>query len=365
MSTATTTATVRVSDFALEAGAVLGTVDIAYETFGELNRDGSNAILIEHALTGDSHVTSAVSQPAVTESPRSFAPGWWEDVVGPGRAIDTNEFFVVCANALGGCTGTTGPTSLAPDGLAYGGRFPRVSIRDMVRLEGRLADYLNIDRWHAVIGGSMGGARALEWALVHPDRVANTTVLAAPAFSTADQIAWAHTQIQAIQLDPDYCDGDYLTYGRFPKAGLGIARQIAHLTYRAAPELNDRFERRLQHAHDDQYYAIQSYLDHQATKLVRRFDAQSYVTLTQALREHDVRRGRADNLADALSGARSRFQVISMSSDRLYTPAQVKELAQALPGEVAYAEVTTWAGHDGFLTEAPAVGSLVKGFIEA
>lgn len=364
MTTSVTSTAVNLGDFRLESGVTLPEVTVAFETFGTLNDDRTNAILIEHALTGDSHVTSAGV--AGERSYGSFAPGWWEGVIGPGRAVDTDDFFVVCANSLGGCGGTTGPTSPAADGLPWGSRFPCISIRDMVNVEIALSDVLGIERWHAVIGGSMGGARALELALLAPHRVARTAILAAPAYSQADQIAWAYTQIQAITMDRDYCGGDYLALGRFPSKGLGLARQIAHLTYRADLELNHRFGHRLQDGEPEDieaYYSIQSYLDHQAGKLINRFDAQSYIALTVALRDHDVRRGRSSNLREALSGARCDFRVLSMSSDRLFPPHQVAELASALPGRVDYSVVKTWAGHDGFLTEAGAVGAALGEFV--
>lgn len=375
MQVASRTAVAEFHDVVLESGYVFEQLHIAYETYGQLNAEKSNAVLIEHALTGDPHVSSGVANPAAAESPRSFAPGWWEDVVGPGKAIDTNEFFVVCANAIGGCNGSTGPASPSADGLAHGSRFPAVSIRDMAAAEVLLSDRLGIPAWHAVIGGSMGGARALEFALVAPERVNRATILAAPAFSDADQIAWAHTQIQAIELDPDFCGGDYAVIGRFPRRGLGLARQIAHLTYRADSELNERFANTRQEqwpdlAHrprpasaGDAYYAIQSYLDYQATKLVDRFDAQSYRILTQALRDHDVRRGRSTNLAEALSAAQAKFQVISVSSDRLYPPAQVAQLAAALPGDVETHTLDSWAGHDGFLTEGAQLSPHLRRFL--
>lgn len=357
------------TDHHLESGYVFEEMHIAFETFGTLNAAGTNAVLIEHALTGDAHATSGVAEPATAEHPRSFAPGWWEEVIGPGRAIDTDEFFVVCANALGGCSGTTGPTTTHTDGLPYGSRFPALTIRDLVAAEIALTDRLGIASWHAVIGGSMGGARALEFALMAPERVQRATVLAAPAYSDADQIAWAHAQIQAIELDPDYCGGDYAALGRFPTAGLGLARQIAHLTYRADTELNHRFANTRQFPRPagapDTYYSIQSYLDHQARKLVGRFDAESYRVLTSALRDHDVRRGRSQDLGQALAHATSAFQVISVSSDRLYPPGQVAQLAEALPGTVAHHTIDSWAGHDGFLTEGRAVGRLVRAFLES
>ncbi|WAL40803.1 homoserine O-acetyltransferase [Brevibacterium sp. BRM-1] len=369
------TSAVDLGAFRLESGQRLPAVHLAYEAYGRLNAAGTNAVLVEHALTGDSHVASAG-----VDGSGAFAPGWWEAVVGPGRAIDTDEFFVVCANTLGGCSGSTGPASTAADGLPYGSRFPRVGIRDMARAELALSDALGIERWHAVIGGSMGGARALELALLAPQRVARAGILAAPAYSQADQIAWAHAQLRAIRMDPDYCGGDYAALGRCPAAGLGLARQIAHLTYRADADLNERFGRDLQPGASAEAgaragavpsagagaqgaYAIESYLDYQANKLVARFDANSYAVLTAALRDHDVRRGRSADLAEALAGARCRFSVAALSSDRLYPPGQVEQLAQALPGRVDYALIATAAGHDGFLTESHAVGEVLAALL--
>lgn len=322
----------------LESGEVLDEVTLAYDTYGTLAPGGDNAVLVEHALTGDSH-----------------AHEWWPGLIGPGLPLDTDRFFVVCANVLGGCSGSTGPTSLAPDGSPFGDRFPHITIRDTVAAELCLADRLGIDRWYAVLGGSMGGARALETALMAPERVARTGVVAAPAHSEADQIAWGHIQLQAIRADP--------------VAGLGIARQIAHLTYRADAELNHRFGARQQATSapaehvGERYYSIQSYLDHQAAKLQRRFDAGSYAVLTQALMDHDVRRGRSQDLRTALAGAGGEFLVAAVSSDRLYTPEHVRQLAEALPGDVPCRMITSWAGHDGFLTEVEQIGALFREFL--
>ncbi|GAA1867907.1 homoserine O-acetyltransferase MetX [Brevibacterium marinum] len=335
----------RILGFVTESGHTFGTVEVAYETFGTLNADHSNAVLIEHALTGDTHVTE-----------------WWAGVVGPGEAIDTNEFFVVCANSLGGCSGTTGPQSLYDDGLPYGSRFPAVTIRDMVRLEHHLTQILGIESWHAVIGGSMGGARALEFGLLDRHKVKKCAVIAAPAFCEADQIAWAMMQERAIELDSDYYSGDYTAVGRFPSQGLGLARQIAHLTYRNDAELNQRFSRRLR---SPDYYEVTSYLDHQAKKLTARFDPHSYVVLTRALRDHDVRVGRSHDLTTALAEGCTDNLVVSVSSDRLFPPTQVELLAQNLPGAVTHDVIESDVGHDGFLTETAAISAALESFLHA
>lgn len=332
----------------LEAGGHLPDVVLAYETWGTLNEDASNAVLVEHALTGSSHVARG----------ESGENGWWDSLVGPGRTIDTNRFYVVSINMLGGCYGSTGPASLDPEGRPWGSRFPFVTIRDSVRTEALLADQLGIDSWHSVIGGSMGGARALEWAVTYPERVQRCAVIACGAASTAEQIAFAQAQVQAIRLDPQFAGGDY--YGSpGPEAGLGLARRIAHITYRSEAELSHRFGRAAQGIEEPfgsavpdgrGRYQVESYLDHQADKLVRRFDANSYVILTEALMSHDVARDRG-GLADALADTTARFFIAAVDSDRLYWPAQSHELASALPGNVPVHTITSPIGHDAFLTE--------------
>lgn len=330
----------------LESGRVLERVTLAYETYGTLAPDGSNAVLIQHALTANSHVAAHDD---------ADEAGWWGPMVGPGASIDTDRYFVVCANMLGGCGGTTGPASTAPgDGLPYGSRFPGVTLRDGVTLETRLADHLGIAAWHTVIGGSMGGARALEWAVMHPERVERLVVLAAPAYSNADQIAWAHTQLIAIESDPEYCGGDYLALGRTPENGLGLARRIAHLTYRHGSELDTRFGRERQRtSHPDErpeYYQVDSYLDHQARKLVNRFDAGAYAVLTRALRDHDITRGRG-GLQEALGRIQADVTLIAIDTDRLYPPAQLEEIDRALASPPGVHTIRSLRGHDGFLME--------------
>lgn len=332
----------------LETGGVLPDVVLGYETWGRLNADGSNAVLIPHALTGSTHVARG----------QTDEPGWWDGFVGPGRTVDTNRFFVVSINMVGGCYGSTGPASADPEGLPWGSRFPFVTIRDSVRAEARLADRLGIRRWHTVLGGSLGGARALEWAVTEPSRVARCAVIAATAASTGEQIAFAQAQVSAIRLDPDFNGGDYYN-GRAPLAGLGLARRIAHITYRSEAELQYRFGRTPQPGENPLAaalpaergrYQVESYLDHQAQKLAGRFDANSYVILTEALMSHDVTRGRG-SLAEALSVTGSEFLIAAVDSDRLYFPEQSAELAAALPGEHRVHLINAPIGHDGFLTD--------------
>jgi homoserine O-acetyltransferase len=342
----------------LEAGGALPEVELSYETWGTLDADSSNAVLIQHALTGDTHVAKGHGE----------EPGWWDALVGPGKPVDTEKYFVVAANMLGGCYGSTGPSSLDPEGVPWGSRFPFVTIRDSVRAEARLADRLGIRRWHAVVGGSMGGARALEWAAMYPDRVRHCVVVAIGAYSTAEQIALAQAQLLAIRQDPAYRGGDYYG-GPAPVAGLGLARRIAHISYRSEAELNFRFGRRGQGAENPLEapggaaergrYQVESYLDHQAEKLAGRFDANSYVALTEALMSHDVGRGRG-GVQRALAGAKAEFFLASVNSDRLYFPEQSDELARALPGEVPVHSIDAKIGHDGFLTEIGQLGAQLR-----
>jgi homoserine O-acetyltransferase len=330
----------------LERGGVLPEVRVAYETWGTLAPDAGNAVLIEHALTGDSHVVG----PAGPGHPTA---GWWPSLVGPGSPLDTDELFVVCANVLGGCQGTTGPSSAGPDGAPRGSRFPEVTIADQVAVEAALADALGIGTWQAVLGGSMGGMRALEWAVSRPERVAGLFFLASGAVASADQIGTQTTQQTAVRSDPAWAGGDYAP-GPGPVAGLGLARRIAHLTYRSALELDARFGTAVQ---DDGRYAVASYLDHHAAKLAARFDAGSYVALTEAMNSWDVGRGRG-GVAAALSRVTARSVVAGVDSDRLYPLAQQQRVADGLG--VPLHVLTSPYGHDGFLLETTAVGDLVR-----
>ena len=338
----------RIGDLELESGSRLPDVTLAYETWGTLNADRSNAVLIEHALTGDTHVTRGAGD----------EPGWWEQLAGPGAPVDTGTYFVVSVNILGGCYGSTGPSSPAPDGKPWGSRFPLVTLRDTTAAEARLADALGIRCWHAVLGGSLGGARALEWAVSHPERVRRCAVISVGASSTAEQIAFAQAQTLAIRQDPNFKGGDYYG-GPDPEAGLALARRIAHITYRSAAELDGRFGRKAQESEAPLEagslagrgrYQVESYLDHQGNKLVRRFDANSYIAITEALMSHDVCRGRG-SLREALAPATADFLIAAVDSDRLYFPSQSQALADARPGDVAVHTIEAPIGHDGFLTE--------------
>jgi homoserine O-acetyltransferase len=336
--------------FRPERGGVLPAVRVAYEAWGTLAPDGGNAVLVEHALTGDSHVAGPAG-------PGHPTPGWWDGLVGPGAPLDTDRFFVVCANVLGGCQGTTGPSSPGPDGVRWGSRFPEVTVADQVRVEAALADALGIARWACVAGGSMGGMRALEWAVALPDRVATLFFLASGAVATADQIGTQTTQQAAIRSDPRWAGGDYPLTDP-PTDGLGVARRIAHLTYRSAVELGERFGTQVQ---EDGRYAVSSYLDHHAGKLGRRFDAGSYVLLTEAMNSWDVGRGRG-GVESALARVTARAVVAGVDSDRLYPVALQQQVADALG--VPLHVLASPHGHDGFLIEVDEVGKLLRGLLD-
>ncbi|WP_372664004.1 homoserine O-acetyltransferase MetX [Amycolatopsis kentuckyensis] len=342
---------------ALEAGGVLPSFTIAYETWGTLNSDASNAVLVEHALTGDSHAAG----PRVPGHPSA---GWWDGLIGPGKALDTGEFFVVVPNVLGGCQGSTGPSSEF-DGRPWGSRFPVVTVRDQVAAEAVLADALGIDRWAAVVGGSMGGMRALEWAVSLPSRVASVLVLASTARASAEQIAWAAPQLHAIRSDPHFHGGDYYSASEGPFRGLGIARRIAHVTYRSESELAQRFGRTYQGDEDPLRggrFAVESYLDHHADKLVGRFDANSYLVLTESMNTHDVGRDRG-GVAAALGRVTARSVIGGVDSDRLYPLYQSAEIAAGIPDAPEPAVVTSPYGHDSFLIETDQIAALVKQLI--
>jgi homoserine O-acetyltransferase/O-succinyltransferase len=339
----------------LEGGGRLDSVDVAYEEWGTLNSEGTNAVLVLHALTGDSHAAGQAG-------PGHPTGGWWNGLLGPGAAIDTDRFFVVCPNVLGGCGGTTGPASLAPDGKAYGSRFPAITIRDQVMAEAALADHLGIDQWAAVIGGSMGGMRALEWCVVHRHRVDRALVLAVGATASAEQIALSSLQVRAIRADPAFQGGDYYHTGFQPTEGMAIARGIGQVSYRTPDELEARFG----HSWQDEdspieggRYAVESYLLHHGDKLAARFDPNSYVVLSQAMNHHDIGRGR-NGIASALQQVTAEVTVAGIATDRLYPIESQHEIVRLLARGTGVRVIDSRAGHDGFLIEVDAVGTILK-----
>ena len=340
----------------LELGGRLPHVRLAYETWGELAPDGSNAVLLCHALTGDSHATNS-----------DGTDGWWNGIVGPGKAIDTDRFYVVCPNVLGGCQGSTGPSSTAPDGRPWGPRFPEVTMRDMVTAEAKLADLLGVEKWALIAGASFGGNLVMEWAASYPARTGAIAVLVSGPASTAEQVAYAHFQKEVIMMDPNWRGGNYYDAppGQGPSAGLGLARQIAHLTYRCASELAVRFDRTPQAGEDPLHggrYAVQSYLDYHAYKLAQRFDANSYLTITQAFITHDIGRGRGGT-AEVLAKLDMPALVVEVDTDRLFYPADMRALAEALPGADGVVTVHSRHGHDGFLVENDQVTAILEEFL--
>ena len=350
---------VDIGSVTLENGAVIDDVTIAVQRWGELSPNRDNVVVVLHALTGDSHVTGP-------EGPGDETEGWWEGVAGPGAPIDTDRWCAIATNVLGGFRGSTGPSSPAPDGKPWGSRFPLVSVRDQVEADVAALAALGITEVAAVVGGSMGGARALEWIVSHPEAVRSALVLAVGARATADQIGTQSTQVAAIKSDPDWCNGDYYATGRSPDLGMEIARRFAHLTYRGEAELDTRF------ANDPQgdeepgtggRYAVQSYLEYQGRKLLARFDAGTYVALTEALSSHDVGRGRG-GVEAALRGCPVPTVVGGITSDRLYPLRLQEELAELLPGCTELEVVDSIYGHDGFLLETEAVGKLIRETLE-
>jgi homoserine O-acetyltransferase len=352
--------------FTTERGEQLPVSRIAYETWGELNASRDNAVLVLHALTGDSHVRG----PAGPGHPTS---GWWDDIVGPGAPIDTDRWFVVAPNMLGGCQGSTGPSSIAPDGYEWASRFPYLTIRDQVAAQARLSDALGIDVWAAVIGGSMGGMHALEWAVGEPARVARVGILSAPPVNTADQIALNSVQLEAIRIDPRFLGGEYYDAadGDGPNRGLALARRMALLNYRSPTELNQRFQRSWQSSRDPLgqggRFAVESYLDFHGNRFTRRFDANSYITLVEAMNSHDVGRGRG-GVEDALATVTAKTLVLGIDTDRLFPIDGQHRIARSIPhtldGDQAVV-LTSDFGHDGFLIETRAVGAHLRRLLES
>jgi homoserine O-acetyltransferase len=347
----------------LDSGQALERVTIAYETYGDLDPDNSNAILVCHALTGDQYVASA--------HPLTGKPGWWERMIGPGKPIDTNRFHVICANVIGGCMGSTGPGSLAPDGKPFAMRFPVITIRDMVRAHVALLDGLGIERLHAVAGGSMGGMQALSLAATFPERAARVLAIATTARHSAQNIAFHEVGRQAIMADPDWQGGEYYGSGRAPDKGLSVARMAAHITYLSERGLTEKFGRNLQDRETKSFgfdadFQVESYLRYQGSGFTQRFDANSYLYITRAMDYFDIAEEHGGRLADAFAGVSARFCLVSFDTDWLYPTAESRHVVHALNAAgaaVSFVELSAPFGHDSFLLDVPALDRVVKGFI--
>ena len=348
----------------LDGGGRLAAVEIGYETYGTLATDGANAILVCHALTGDQHVAST--------HPRTGKPGWWARMVGPGKPIDTNCWFVVCANVIGSCLGSSGPASRDPStGAPYGMAFPVITIRDMVRAQARLLDHLGIAQLAAVVGGSMGGMQVLSWAATYPERVAACVCIASAARHSAQNIAFHEVGRQAIMADPKWRGGDYYAAGDPPAAGLAVARMAAHITYLSEAGLTEKFGRKLQGREAktfgfDADFQVESYLRHQGLAFTDRFDANSYLYITRALDYFDLAEEHGGLLASAFKGTRTRFCLVSFDTDWLYPTAESRAIVQALNAAgapVSFVELSSPYGHDAFLLESPELDRVMSGFL--
>ena len=353
---------VRFDSISLDGGTTLAPVEVAYETYGTLNAQKSNAILILHAFSGDAHAAGI--------SPETGKPGWWDNMIGPGKAFDTNKYFVICSNVLGGCRGTTGPSSNNPaTGCPYAMSFPVITIRDIVRLQKMLIDHLGIARLLSLSGGSMGGMQALEWAVSYPDAVVSTIPIASTARHSAQQIAFNEVGRQAIIADPDWNDGNYYG-GKPPARGLAVARMVGHITYMSDDSMREKFGRRLRGKNSFGYdfdvdFEVESYLRYRGSEFVNRFDANSYLYITKAMDYFDLSNGNG-SLAAAFERAQARFLVISFSSDWLYPSYQSQEIVRALRSrnvDVAYCELPSNYGHDAFLVDVGEQTELVRGFL--
>ncbi len=347
----------------LDCGVQLPELVVAYRTYGALNAARYNAVLICHALTGDQYVAET--------HPLTGKEAWWEHVVGPGKPVDTDRYFVICCNVLGGCMGSTGPSDLRPDGRRWGTDFPPITIRDMVRAQKRLVDHLGIERLFAVVGGSMGGMQVLEWAATYPQQVFAAVPIATAAYHTAQNIAFNEVGRRAVFADPDFAGGQYYGTGRIPAAGLGVARMVAHITYLSEQALNRKFGRKLQSGTAlslfSDMFQVESYLQHQGSTFVRRFDANSYLTITRAMDYFDMAAEHAGDLSAAFAGTRTRFCVISFSSDWLFPTAESRAVARALnraAATVSLVEVESDKGHDAFLLDEPDLHRILAGFLE-
>jgi len=350
----------------LESGERLGPWSIAYQAYGTLNADKSNAILICHALTGDQHVANT--------NPVTGKAGWWETMVGPGKPYDTDRFFIICANVLGSCLGTTGPASINPaTAKAYALDFPVVTIRDMVNAQARLVDHFGIETLFCLAGGSMGGMQVLEWAATYPDRVFSAMPLATAARHSAQNIAFHEVGRQAVMADPDWHGGRYLEAGTRPEKGLAVARMAAHITYLSEQALHRKFGRNYQDRSAptfsfDADFEVESYLRYQGRSFVERFDANSYLFLTRAMDYFDLAKDHGGSLAKAFAGTKTRFCIVSFTSDWLFPTRDSRAIVHALNAagaSVSFVEIETDKGHDAFLLDVPELFDTTRGFIDS
>jgi homoserine O-acetyltransferase len=350
----------------LDCGRVLAPFEIAYQTYGTLNAEGSNAILVCHALTGDQHVAS--------RHPVTGKPGWWETVVGSGKPVDTGKYFVICANVLGGCMGSTGPASIDPaTGKPFGLNFPVITIDDMVRAQARLIDHLAIPDLFCVIGGSMGGMQVLEWCASFGGRVFSAVPIAAAPRHSSQNIAFHEVGRQAVMADPEWRGGCYLEDGTNPSKGLAVARMAAHITYLSDEALHRKFGRNLQNRDKitfgfDADFQVESYLRHQGISFVDRFDANSYLYITRAMDYFDLAADYGGVLANAFTGTKTRFCVVSFTSDWLYPTRESRAIVQALnavAANVSFVEIESDKGHDAFLLHEPELFDTIRGFLDA
>ncbi len=350
----------------LDAGGTLSPFTIAYQTYGTLNADRSNAVLICHALTGDQHVAN--------EHPLTGKPGWWTTLIGPGKPIDTDKFFVICSNVVGGCLGSTGPASLNPaTGRCYGLDMPVVTIRDMVRAQAMLVDHLGIDMLFCVAGGSMGGMQVLQWAALYPTRVFCALPIATGARHSSQNIAFHEVGRQAIMADPEWRKGRYLEEDTRPEKGLSVARMAAHITYLSDQALHAKFGRKLQDRAAptfsfDADFQIESYLRYQGRSFVERFDANSYLYMTRAMDYFDLAADYGGHLARAFQGTKTRFCVVSFTSDWLFPTSESRAVVHALNAggaSVSFVKIETDKGHDAFLLDVPELTATTRGFIDA
>lgn len=350
----------------LKSGEVLDEYTLVYETYGKLKADRSNAVLVCHALSGNHHAAGYHSE-------ADAKPGWWDTMIGPGKPIDTNRFYVVSPNNIGGCDGSTGPSSISQSsGKPWGSLFPQVTVEDWVETQKRLAEHLGISHWAAVIGGSLGGMQALEWSVRYPSWLSHCAVFAAAPGLTAQNIAFNEIARQAIFSDPQWRQGDYALSETVPETGMALARMVGHLTYMSADKMSDRFGRELRHGSfepndDEPIFQVESYLRYQGSQFAGRFDANTYVIMTRALDRFDLAARAEGNLAEALATATAEFLVVSFSSDWRFAPSRSREITNALLAsgkKVTYADIESDAGHDGFLLEDSDYMALVRAWMQ-